>query len=441
MEQRVNKDGFWKVLSVVLLLVLVGVVAYTVWQGQQPRYVYYEHGNNQAASKLAALSPSPSLQAGHDDIYWIADLADKALPYVVHVETMYKQADDDQVRSLHEEMQRGLPQLFPFGEQNYQFQTPEVPKDYQPSGEGSGFVFREDGYIVTNAHVVNDLKENGTTLKADKYVVHMNNGDSYDAKLVGTDNFKDIAVLKIDPGKDLPVAVLGHSGDTRIGEPVVAIGSPLGYEATVTAGIVSSNYRDPKSVHRPADVRRPQYLIQTDAAINQGNSGGPLINAKGEVIGINQAIVRWESEPAMWAMNQVPVEGIGFAIPIDEIKSTIEQIVTKGKVVYPGISAEIATLEDYLKTEPNLKLDVDKGVYVSSVTVGGPADRAGLEAGDVILAINDVDVTTADQLISEIQLYKVGDRVTLKVARQGGKKMDNVTIVLGELDLSEVQVE
>jgi len=439
MEQRVNKDGFWKVLSVVLLLVLVGVVAWTVWQGRQPHYVYYERGANSAPSKLAALAPS--LKTDQENIYWIADLAEQALPYVVHVETMYKQEDDGQVRSLHEEMQRNMPHLFPFGDQEFQWQTPEMPQDYQPSGEGSGFIFREDGYIVTNAHVVNDMDENGVKLKADKFVIHMYNGETYDAKLIGTDNFKDIAVLKIDAGKDLPVAVLGHSGETRIGEPVVAIGSPLGYEATLTAGIVSSNYRDPESVHRPADVRRPQYLIQTDAAINQGNSGGPLINANGEVIGINQAIVRWQSEPTFWSMSAVPVEGIGFAIPIDEVKSTVEQIVTNGKVVYPGISAVITSLEDYLKNEPNLKLELEKGVYVVSVTVGGPADRAGLEAGDVILAINDVDVTTADQLISEIQLYKVGDRVTLRVARQGGKKQENVTVVLGELDLSEVQVE
>jgi len=438
MEQRVNKDGFWKVLSVVLLLVLVGVVAFTFWQGQQPRYVYYERNANPPQSKMAALTPSPSVS--HDDIYWIADLAEQALPFVVHVETIYKQKDENAVKDMHEELQRSMPEFFrQFQDQDFQFETPEVPKDYQPSGEGSGFIFREDGYIVTNAHVVNDLQEQN--LVADKYVIHMYNGDSYDAKLIGTDNFKDIAVLKIDAGKDLPVAVLGHSGETRIGEPVVAIGSPLGYEATITAGIVSSNYRDLESVHRPADARRPQYLIQTDAAINQGNSGGPLVNANGEVIGVNQAIVRWEQPNFFMGSGMVPVEGIGFAIPIDEIKSTVEQIVTEGKVVYPGISATITSLEEYLKREPDLKLDVDKGVYVVSLIVDGPADRAGIEAGDVITAINDVDVSTADELIREIQLYKVGDRVTLRVARQGGNKQENVTVVLGELDLSAIPVE
>jgi len=396
------------------------------------------HAAGLPQSSMAALSPS--LAVDHDNIYWIADLAEQALPFVVHVETIYKQQDDTAVKNMHEELQRSMPEFFrQFEDQDFQFQTPEMPEDYQPSGEGSGFIFREDGYIVTNAHVVNDMKEQN--LVADKFVVHMYDGETYDAKLIGTDNFKDIAVLKVDAGKDLPVAVLGHSGQTRIGEPVVAIGSPLGYEATLTAGIVSSNYRDLEEVHRPADARRPQYLIQTDAAINQGNSGGPLLNADGEVIGVNQAIVRWEQPNFFMGSGMVPVEGIGFAIPIDEIKSTVEQIVTEGKVVYPGISATITSLEDYLKREPDLKLEVDKGVYVASLIVAGPADRAGVEAGDVILAINDVDVTTADELIREIQLYKVGDRVTLRVARQGGKQQEDVTVVLGELDLSAIPVE
>lgn len=434
MEQRVSKDAFWKVLSVVLLVVLVGVVALTIWQGQRPRYVYYERGGAQPHSKLAALSPS--LEVDHDSIYWIADLAEQALPFVVHVETIYKQESNGSVRSLHEEMQRRMPDLFPPLDE-FDWESPQMPEDYQPSGEGSGFIFREDGYIVTNAHVVNDMGG----LAADKFAVHMYDGETYDAELVGTDNFKDIAVLKIDAGDDLPVAVLGHSGETRVGEPVVAIGSPLGYEATLTAGIVSSNFRDLKDVNRPADVRRPQYLIQTDAAINQGNSGGPLLNADGEVIGVNQAIVRWE-QPNFWmSSGMVPVEGIGFAIPIDEVKSTIEHIVAEGKVVYPGISATITSVEEYLNREPDLELAVEKGVYVVSLTVGGPADRAGIEAGDVILAINDVEVATADELITEIQLYKVGDRVTLRLARQGGEKREDVTVVLGELDLSAIPIE
>ena len=431
MEQKGNnKDVFWKALSVILLVILVGVVAFSAWQAKQPRHIYYERGGSQSQSEMAALVPG--LEVDHESIYWVADLAELALPFVVHVETVYGADDDEAVKNLHEEWQQNMPE-FHREFRDFQFEMPDVPEDFEmPHGEGSGFIIREDGYIVTNAHVVNG---------AAKFLVHMYDGTTLDAELIGADNFKDIAVLKVSNGDMLPVAVLGNSAETRIGEPVVAIGSPLGFEATVTAGIVSSNYRDPEDVNRRADIRRPQYLIQTDAAINQGNSGGPLLNADGEVIGVNQAIMRWEQGGMFGGPNYVPVEGIGFAIPIDEVKATIEQIVQEGRVIYPGISATITSVDQYLEREPNLELAVDHGVYVVSLTIDGPADRAGIEAGDVILSIDGEELQSADELIEEIQRYKVGDRVILRMARQGGEKQEEVTVVLGELDISAITVE
>lgn len=423
MESKRQGDIFWKILAVVLLVVLVGMVVY-MYQGQaKPKYVYYESGNHKAKSDLAALAPS--LNLNHDSVYWVADLAEKALPFVVNIQTsvdVSKQKEDQQ----SQQDQGGPQDLFQQWRQmmpdSPDFQYRQMPEDHPPvGGEGSGFIIREDGYIVTNAHVVNG---------ADKFTVRLNDNTEKDAKLIGVDNFKDIAVLKID-ANNLPVAVLGDSDNTRIGEPVVAIGSPLGFEATVTAGILSTNRRSIKELGRGTDIRSPQTYLQTDAAINQGNSGGPLLNADGEVIGINQAIARRD-------FNMVPIEGIGFAIPINDVKGTIQQLVKNGKVVYPGIQATIATLDDYLQQNPDLKLKVKDGVFVVSVTVGGPADKAGIDAGDVILSIDGQDVKTGKDLIETIDTHKVGDRVTLLVARQGGDKREEVSVVLGELDTSGV---
>jgi len=153
------------------------------------------------------------------------------------------------------------------------------------------------------------------------------------------------------------------------------------------------------------------------------------------VIGVNQAIARWDTN----GFQAIPIEGIGFALPINSVKASIDEIVKHGKVAYPGIQAKIATLEDYLKENQELKLDVKKGVYVESVTVGGPADRAGIEAGDVILDVDGQAVTTGKQLIEDFQQHKVGERITLRVARQGTQKQENITVVLGELDISGMQ--
>ena len=433
MTGNVQNDKFWKVLSVVLIVLLIGAVAVTVWQVQQsPKHVYYQRMSQPATSDMVALAPG--LEVDHSSIYWVADLAEQALPFVVNVETIieFDEDSDDKVKDMLEEMHENIPDFFKNnpGIQEWQYQTPDEP---MVGGEGSGFIIREDGYIVTNAHVVEG---------ASKFLVHFYDGTSHEAKLIGTDAFKDIAVLKIDTDEDLPVAVLGDSDTLRIGEPVVAIGSPLGFDATVTSGIVSTARRNVEDLGRHSDSRRPTGLIQTDAAINRGNSGGPLLNADGEVIGVNQAIIRWENS-AMYTMDRVPVEGIGFAIPINDIKGTIEQIVKEGKVVYPGISATITTFSDYIKREGLEvdKLGVEEGVYVQSLTVGGPADRAGIEAGDVIMSINDVDLLTADQLIDEIQKHQVGERVTMRVARQAGEKHEDVVVVLGELDLSGFAIE
>jgi len=422
MEIKVRKsDLFWKVLSVVLLVVLAGTVGVIVWQNSE-RQVFIEGGH--VKSNLAALNPGLAPREGN--IYWVADLAEKTMPYVVNVKTEISPKTVNRSNSgSQDEMMQQWQQLLP-GPLQQQFQLPDQMQDHPPvpmGGEGSGFIVNPNGYIVTNAHVVAD---------ADKFTITLSDGREFKAKLIGTDQFKDIAVLKIEGAGKLAAAPLGDSDKVRIGEPVIAIGSPLGFQQTVTAGIISTNHRSIEDLGQAADVRRPDMLLQTDAAINRGNSGGPLIDPDGDVIGINQAIARWDTD----GFQQIPIEGIGFAIPINAVKGSIESIIQHGKVVYPGISAKVATLTDYLKMNPNLKTEVKKGVYVESVTVGGPAARAGIQAGDVILSVNKQEIETAKALIGLIQHYKVGDRLTIRVARQGGKRQEDVSLVLGELDLS-----
>lgn len=417
-----RSDRFWKFLAVLLLVVMAGMVSVIIWMAQKPASI--SGSNTPARSQLASLAPS--FLSG-DDKYWIADLADKSLPAVVNIKTEIpvKTAKDSSSGQMPE-WHNLLPG--PWGDE-LQKQFEQVPEHQQQQqqpmgGEGSGFVYRADGYIVTNAHVVED---------GDKFTVHMNDGKDYDAKLIGTDSFKDVAVLKVD-AKSLPVLPLGDSDKTRIGEPVIAIGSPLGYQATVTAGIISTNNRLPQDLDKVDDVRQPQHYLQTDAAINRGNSGGPLINSSGSVIGINQAIARWDQVSFTEA---IPIEGIGFAIPVNEVKRTIEDIIDHGKVIYPGISAKIISLSDYRKVHPEVTgITAKEGVFVDSVTVDGPASKAGLEAGDVILALNGTKVTTAKDFITQVQTHQVHERITLRVARGGGDKQEDVSVVLEELDLS-----
>lgn len=443
MEKKVKSDLFWKGLAAVLLLVLVGMVVIDYQQDHRPKYVYRQSQDSPVRSEFASLSAG--VEIDHSSIYWVADLAEQALPFVVNIKTVI----DYEVGADSDNPPGNMFDFFnqrEFGPGTQPRNQPDMfPPNHPPlGGEGSGFIIREDGYIVTNAHVVappNQSYFGGMNIEIGEitYLVRFYDGQEMEAELVGYDNLKDIAVLKID-AKDLPTAVLGNSEATRIGEPVVAIGSPLGYEATVTAGILSTNKRSIEDLGRQVDIRKPQKYLQTDAAINQGNSGGPLLNAWGEVIGINQAITRLD--PSMGNFNrQVLVEGIGFAIPIDEVKGTIEQLVLNGKVVYPGIQAIITSVPDYLRQYPELELEVEKGVYVVSKDIGGPADKAGIEAGDVILSIDGLEVETGQALIEAITKHQVGDRVTLRVARSGGNQQVDITVVLGELDLSDIPID
>lgn len=269
-------------------------------------------------------------------------------------------------------------------------------------GSGSGVIISEDGYIVTNNHVIEGATEIGVIL---------NTGDQYTAKLVGNDSKTDLAVLKID-ASGLTYAKLGSSSDLRVGDTAIAIGNPLGQEfaGTTTQGIISGLNRSVTIDNKTLN------LIQTDAAINPGNSGGALVNAYGEVIGINTAKI-----------SSSQYEGLGFSIPIDDAKPIIEDLISNGYVTgrpVIGIAGRAVTEQD--AKAYNLKV----GVYVVSMTADSPAYMAGIKIGDIITECDGTKIETVDNLNEIKNKHKVGDTLTLKVYRQD--KFVDIKLVLGE---------
>src|SRR4051812_46285228 len=257
-------------------------------------------------------------------------------------------------------------------------------------GLGSGFIVSADGLILTNAHVVKDANE---------VTVKLTDRREYRAKVLGSDAKTDVAVLKID-AKNLPVVQLGDVKALRPGEWVAAIGSPFGFENTVTAGVVSAKGRS-----LPDESGVP--FIQTDVAVNPGNSGGPLFNARGEVVGINSQIYSQSGG----------YQGVSFAIPIDVAQRVQQQIVATGKVQHARLGVSVQEVNQAMADA--FKLDKPEGALVASVLKGSPAVKAGLQPGDIIRSVNGQPVVASGDLPAVIGTTKPGDKVDLKVVRQG----------------------
>ena len=276
------------------------------------------------------------------------------------------------------------------------------------SGTGSGFFLSSDGYVLTNNHVVEAAATRGTI------TVAISTGKKYTAKIVGRDSSYDLAVLKIDV-TGAPTLQLGDSEKVAVGDAVIAIGSPLGLAGTVTSGIISAKNRP---VTTGSDSGESSFInaLQTDAAINPGNSGGPLVDATGAVVGVNSAIASLGSS----AGGQSGSIGLGFAIPINQAKKTAEQLIKTGSATYPIMGIAVDTR--YTGT----------GALISSeangVTNGGPADKAGLKAGDLILEIDGVEINTSDELIVAIRSRNVGDKVKIKFKRNAITREVSVTL-------------
>ncbi len=274
-------------------------------------------------------------------------------------------------------------------------------RDVPTRGQGSGFIVSADGTILTNAHVVKDAKE---------VTVKLTDRREFRAKVLGADEKTDIAVLKID-AKDLPTVALGSTKDLKVGEWVLAIGSPFGFENTVTAGVVSAKGRS-----LPDDSYVP--FIQTDVAINPGNSGGPLLNTRGEVVGINSQIYSRSGG----------YQGVSFAIPIDVAVQIKDQIVATGKATHARLG--VAVQEVNQAFADSFKLDKPEGALVSNVEKGSPGDKAGLRSGDVIRAVDGQPIVSSGDLPAVIGQRKPGSQVTLDVWRQGAR--EQITAKLGD---------
>ena len=327
-----------------------------------------------------------------------ADLAEKLMPSVVNISTTQT------VRTTTNQFPFQFPPGSPFEDMFKEFQRPTERK---ASSLGSGFIIKKDGVVVTNNHVI---------ANAEDIIVRVDDKE-YSAKVLGADPYADIAVLKIkDSNANFATVNFGDSDKARVGDWVVAIGNPFGLGGTVTSGIISARNRD-------INLTRYDDFIQTDASINQGNSGGPLFNLKGEVIGINTAII---------APGQSGSIGIGFAIPANAASNIIDQLIQFGETRRGWLGVRIQEVTKEIAEVENLKKP--KGALVASVGEKSPADKAGIKAGDIILEFDGKVIETMRKLPKVVAGTKVGKSVELKIWRN--KKLISKRLTLGRLESS-----
>jgi serine protease Do len=320
------------------------------------------------------------------------DLVDKQSAVVVNISTS---------QTIRNQGQPPVPEDDPFYDFFRRFGPPQ-PREYQSRSLGSGFIVTPDGYILTNAHVVES---------ADDINVKLNDKREFKAKVIGSDRRTDVAVIKID-ASGLPTVRIGDPNQLKVGEWVIAIGSPFGFESTVTAGIVSAKGRS-----LPQENFVP--FLQTDVAINPGNSGGPLFNLKGEVVGINSQIYSRTGG----------FMGLSFAIPIDVAMDIADQLRVAGRVSRGRIGVVIQEVTRELAE--SFGLQKPQGALVNSVEKGGPADKAGLEPSDVILKFNGKPVNSSSDLPRIVAQTKPGSKATVQIWRKGAPR--DVTVTVGEL--------
>ncbi len=295
-----------------------------------------------------------------------------------------------------------------------EFTVPDIVQQPE-SGTGSGVIIRSDGYILTNYHVVK---------KADKITVTLKNEKKYEGKLISHDSYSDLAVVKI-PAVALPAAVFGNTKELRTGDWVIAIGSPLGLEHTVTLGIISALSRHVGVTFGAA--QGAYKYIQTDAPINPGNSGGPLVNLLGEVIGINTFIIGRNAQ------------NLNFAIPADYAKKVADELIFSGSIKHPYIGIKTSFLEEEQIKAEGVPKDT-KGIYVIEVVQGSPAQEGGVLAGDIIQKVDGTDITDPRQIAELVRNKKVGDKAHIKVLRQNQVKI--IAISVGSLpDEESVLIE
>ncbi|NJL85361.1 MAG: PDZ domain-containing protein [Leptolyngbyaceae cyanobacterium SM1_1_3] len=379
--------------------------SYFAWSPQSPV--------NQQAFAQSAVTQSdppavsqavPGLSATGDN--FISQVVNSAGPAVVRINAS---------RTVRQE----VPEVFndPFFQRFFGSEVPTQPSERVQRGVGSGFILDDQGHILTNAHVVDGADQVRVTLK---------DGRSLEGKVLGSDRVTDIAVIQVE-ANELPTVKLGNSDQLRPGQWAIAIGNPLGLDNTVTAGIISATGRSSGDV---GIADKQVDFIQTDTAINPGNSGGPLLDERGNVIGINTAIIQG-------------AQGIGFAVPINTAKTIADQLIADGKIDHPYLGIAMVTLTPETKAEinnnPNAGLSVseDTGVLIANVRPNSPAARAGLRAGDVIQAINRETVTDSEAVQKQVAAVAVGDNLRLDIRRSG--QAMTITAELGAFPVESAQ--
>ncbi|HTB51767.1 MAG TPA: Do family serine endopeptidase [Ferruginibacter sp.] len=351
--------------------------------------------------RYAGLSSNTSSPTGAVDF---TEAAEDALPTVVHIKT---KTNAKQVSNSLPQMQSPFGDLFNddmlkqfFGQQNG-----VIPEQ---RASGSGVIISADGYIVTNNHVVAD---------ADEVTVTLSNKKTYTAKVVAKDMSYDLAVIKID-ASNLPFLLYGNSDETKIGQWVLAIGYPLNLQTTVTAGIISAKGRS-LGLNKGTRTSSPvESFIQTDAAVNQGNSGGALINTSGQLIGINSAIA---SPTGFYS-------GYSYAIPVNIVKKVVDDLIKYGTVqrAFLGVAYAPDDLTDDVKLKEGIK-DGD-GIFVTDVSKDGAAEAAGIKKGDFITKVNGVPVNSSSELVEQISRFKPADKINISYERDGNEKTVDVTL-------------
>lgn len=347
------------------------------------------------------LAVAPSMEEMQNSFRAVAQ---KALPVVVEIKVV-------EVVTQQVPQSRGWPWDFLFPEQQEgPGGTAPEEREYRNQGLGSGVIVRSDGnthYVLTNDHVAG---------KADEIMVVLNDGREFPAELVGGDERMDLAMVSFEAKEKIPVADLGDSDELQVGDWVLAVGSPFGFVSSVTAGIVSAKGRS-------GPQNNISDFIQTDAAINQGNSGGALVNIYGEVVGINT----WIAAPTGGNV------GLGFSIPINNAKRAIDDFISKGQIEYGWLGVTVTNV--FPGMEESLKIENRKGAFIHNVYIGSPAEKGGIRPGDFVTAIDGRDVRSSDDLVRMVGELTAGSKVTFAVIRNGAER--TVTVEIGKRENSE----
>ena len=404
-----------KVAAFVLAMVLVSGGSIGVYEGIRSSNADNSSSivaSNDSSAAESSTGDSSSSKKSDSSQSWIqlastngsmsvADIVKKVTPSVVGVQSTFSSSNGSNNNPMN-----GYGGFFGYGSQGNN-------GSQGMTGVGTGIIMWKDGYIVTNAHVIYD-DEYGYGEASSVQIQMSDEETTYDARIVAYDKEADIAVLKID-ADNLTPAEFGDSSSCEVGEMVVAIGNPLGlqFQNTVTCGIISA-------LDRKVTINdNTMTLIQTDTAINNGNSGGPLINSSGQVIGINSA------KMSSTYSGEATVEGIGFAIPMSEAKSIVDDLINYGYVTgRPQLGISCQDVTEAVSQAYNIPV----GAYIFSVTAGGAADQAGLQPGDVITGIQDQTISTTEELNAVKNQYKAGDTITLTYVRAGETKKVDVTL-------------